>query len=415
MTDDEASTHAAPAAPPPGFGELVDIVLSQIEAITDSTVDDILALVPEYGRGDLVGRADLTRLLHGNVERLLLAFAGRDPQSRALIRMAADTGSQRADQGIPLEALLQAYRLAAQSIWRRLLDLARSREPAVRDQLLDQAIRLWRVTDEASAAVASSYRRRDRELRRRAQLRREALLDALFAGRGGEQQIADDAEQVLGLPSAGRYVVVAVIRRDHETPPVSRRITQLLNAFRVTSVWRERVDRELGVILLGETRLSRVLTLLSDNLDHPVGVSAEVSGIEQLGVAAGLAELTAASHPLRVTGVAMLDDRLPEVLLVNAPHLAARLRRRYLARILELPAEEREVLVETLVTWLGSGRSAAVTASTLHCHRNTVFNRIRRIEELAGASLDDARAAVALQLALFALEILPPEPSAEPS
>jgi DNA-binding PucR family transcriptional regulator len=46
-------------------------------------------------------------------------------------------------------------------------------------------------------------------------------------------------------------------------------------------------------------------------------------------------------------------------------------------------------------------------AGQLYCHRNTVFNRIRRIEQLTGRSLARPLDIVELTLALDAVRLLP--------
>lgn len=74
--------------------------------------------------------------------------------------------------------------------------------------------------------------------------------------------------------------------------------------------------------------------------------------------------------------------------------------------MLDLDAAECTLLRETLRTWLDTGGSASQTAAKL-CHRNTVLNRLRRLEALTGRSVDRADHLVELSLALLALDVLP--------
>ncbi|WP_239103266.1 helix-turn-helix domain-containing protein [Microbispora corallina] len=53
--------------------------------------------------------------------------------------------------------------------------------------------------------------------------------------------------------------------------------------------------------------------------------------------------------------------------------------------------------------------SAVRAAGELYCHRNTVFNPVRRIEQMTGRSLSRPRDLVELSLALDAVR-LHPEP-----
>ncbi|MCC9180195.1 helix-turn-helix domain-containing protein [Mycolicibacterium mageritense] len=109
--------------------------------------------------------------------------------------------------------------------------------------------------------------------------------------------------------------------------------------------------------------------------------------------------------PPNVTQLVSLGDHYPEALLVRSPDLAQRLVARNLGGILARPAREREVLLETLVVWLEEDRSTANAAVRLHCHRNTVLNRLHRITELVGRPLHGRAAYVELSLALSALDL----------
>lgn len=105
--------------------------------------------------------------------------------------------------------------------------------------------------------------------------------------------------------------------------------------------------------------------------------------------------------------MAELDARLPGALLVTAPDLAARLVQRALGGVLDLERDERELLLATLRTWLATGGSAGQTAARLYCHRNTVLNRLRRLEGLTDRSLERVDHLVEWALALLALDVLP--------
>jgi DNA-binding PucR family transcriptional regulator len=45
----------------------------------------------------------------------------------------------------------------------------------------------------------------------------------------------------------------------------------------------------------------------------------------------------------------------------------------------------------------------------VHCHRNTVINRLRRIESITELDLEDTTAHLELELALRATWLLPPD------
>jgi DNA-binding PucR family transcriptional regulator len=74
-----------------------------------------------------------------------------------------------------------------------------------------------------------------------------------------------------------------------------------------------------------------------------------------------------------------------------------------------VPALERQQLLETLDMWLVAGGSVRRTAELVHCHRNTVLNRMHRIQQITGRDLTDAAHQVELDLALRAIRLFPPE------
>src|SRR5262249_7545172 len=57
----------------------------------------------------------------------------------------------------------------------------------------------------------------------------------------------------------------------------------------------------------------------------------------------------------------------------------------------------------TAGAWINSAGSSVQAARTLYCHRNTVVNRLARIQRLAGVNLTDARCWSQVALALSAL------------
>jgi DNA-binding PucR family transcriptional regulator len=77
-----------------------------------------------------------------------------------------------------------------------------------------------------------------------------------------------------------------------------------------------------------------------------------------------------------------------------------------------VPLAERRLLLDTLNAWLSTGGSINQTANAVHCHRNTVINRLRRIESITELDLADTTAHLELSLALRASWLLPPGPLA---
>jgi DNA-binding PucR family transcriptional regulator len=125
------------------------------------------------------------------------------------------------------------------------------------------------------------------------------------------------------------------------------------------------------------------------------GLAGVDTGVRQ----AALAVRTLDGRP----GVAAFDDRLPEALLLTSPEVAGRLVAVWLGPLLALPALELDPLLETLEAWVATGGSTTHTAARVHCHRNTVINRLRRIATLTGQDRFEGVPPLELGLALRAL------------
>ena len=392
-----------PRRPPEQVHGLAVQVLRDLDSMTERLVDAILAADPSYGMGR-TSREDLHRSCHDNLERILQSLTGAPPRHDVFDAPHA-TGHRRAEQGMPLESVLHAYRLGHRIIWDALVAQARD-EDAVRS-LVEAASLVWELVDSFSSEVARAYRETERVLHRRDDLRRDALVDALLEGRGRERAVAADAAAALDLPERGRYVVLVLDGTDTGRP-----VGDALAVRGWRTAWRTRADREIGLVALGRAGTEELARALEQVPSLRAGLSPVVEGLSEVDAAHRLAETALRALPAGERGLAELDDRLPGALLVTAPDLAARLVDRALGGVLALPEDERDVLLETLSTWLGTGGSAGQTASRLYCHRNTVLNRLRRVEVLTGRSLERVDHLVEWSLALLAREVLPGDTTA---
>ncbi|MDF3287681.1 PucR family transcriptional regulator [Streptomyces silvisoli] len=348
--------------------------------------------------------ADIRRSLREHVLGFLRFLADKPVPADDPLTVPMAWGHHRAQEGVALESMLRVHRLATQLLWEKLFDEARARSPEVLQRLLDESGPVWDVLDSYSLALVKGYRSAELTARREDAARRDALFDALIEGRGVEPAVAAEARVTLGLPTRGRFVVVAV---DADAGGSFRTLSAALPARSVQAVWRLRSDREIGVLELGRTALPRLVEWLSAGAGQRVGVSGEVDSLADIATAYHFAETALQTLRYGATGVAAFDDRLLEAFVVTSPNVAQRLTQRAFGHLLDCAPEERDVLLTTMDAWFRSGCSAAKAAQRLHCHRNTVLNRLRRVESLTGHSLDDDRHQLACQMALVAVNTLP--------
>ncbi len=369
--------------------------------MTVRLVDAILAEDPTYGEGR-TSHEDLTRSCHDNLFRILETLTGDASESDDIFDAPHATGHRRAEQGMPLESVLHAYRLGHRIIWDSLV--AEARNEGTVDGLVEAASHIWQLIDSFSSEVARAYRDTETVLHRRDDRRRDALLDALLEGRGRERAVAAEAAAALDLPEHSRYAVLVLAGTDS-----GRAVADALSVRGLRTAWRTRADREVGLVALSrDTDLARGLAGV---LGLRAGLSPAVDGLAEVDVAHRQAETALRAVPPAEIGVFALDDRLPGALLVAAPDLASRLVERALGGVLTLDPDERDLLLQTLATWLDTGGSAGQTATRLYCHRNTVLNRLRRLEGLTGRSVERVDHLVEWSLALLAREVLAVDPA----
>jgi hypothetical protein len=229
------------------------------------------------------------------------------------------------------------------------------------------------------------------------------VLDGLLDGRGGDPAFVRSASELLGVPLDGRLMVVAA-PVDEDGVPTLRDPASALLRRGVRSVWGTRSGAQVGVVALGGLRGADVTDWLQIVARGPVGISAVVDGAAAAGSAYRLAETAARTLPPGSSRVVTIDERLPEALLSNSPEISSRLVGQYLGGLLDLPDDEREVLLDTLEAFLESDGSPTRAADELYCHRNTVMHRLRRIETVTGRKLTDPRSRLHWQLALLGIQ-----------
>ncbi|GAA5052174.1 hypothetical protein HNP84_001553 [Thermocatellispora tengchongensis] len=325
------------------------------------------------------------------------------PAERRDLAFAQQTARRRAEQGLPIESLQRTYRLGAQVTWNGFIDITAKDDPDDLPALLRTATHVWHAIDRQAVAAADAYRQRESELLGRSAERINALLDALLEG-ASEPALVSRAAAALDMPERGRYAVVTMrlpTRQDGdgETPR-----PDAIGRMRV--LWRLRTDCEVAVVCLDEASLDELCAAMGPLLSGHAGVGPVVGGLAELGTARRLAALAMRTCAGDGPEIARLDRRLPSVLVVCQPELSGHLTEGVLGPVLALDPPDREVLLGTLETWLRCEGSAARAAGRLYCHRNTVFNRIRRIEQLTGRSLARPRDVVELTLALDAVRLL---------
>lgn len=385
-------------------------VLERVPTLADELVRTIEEQNPGYRTMAVVPREELWRSCHDNLTRVLQMIAQPGPDegpvgSREHFDAAWATGRQRAEQGMPLDDVLRSFRLGGRLVWEALIDQAHADHLADTDGLLAVATRVWEVVDAISAQVAAAYHFAESDLLRTDAHRMAMLWEGLLTGRAKTIGFAYEVSRILGVPVEGPYAVVVADPGPGSTDPAQLR--QRLATQEIVSVWQARADTLVGVLALRQPTLAAVLEPVREVLATRAGVSLVVRGLAEVDTAYRQAMLARRTVVGNQAEAAALEERLPDALLLSSPELAHQLMRRWLGGLLEIPAHERRLLLGTLQIWVGTGGSVKQTADAVFCHRNTVINRLQRMQAITGHDFADPSCLVELKLALRAAALMP--------
>lgn len=409
------------------------VLIEGLPELTDRLVEALREQEPAYRSAIEADAAEIWQEVHHslrhNVGSLIQPREFRDAAHRTSRRI----GEVRAEQGLPLDAVLHAFRMGGAMVWQDLVDDTARRHPEDIRLLVHVAADVWNFVDEHCGVVADAYRQTERRLAWRRENRQRLMAAALL---DGTAQIAElpDAAAMLELPEHGRYAVLAVStarRAPHGTAQAPMTLPAGTDAL-----WHPGPDAEFAILPLarsegtagpaaplaepgaeaataeggdapadGDAELAALAAGLTAPPGARVGISSVVDGLAAVGDARRLAETALRACPAG-GGVVLLDEQLPAALVVSSPGLGSALAARVLGPLDRLDPADRDVIIETLTAWLDSDGSAQRAGARLYCHRNTVLNRLRRFEQLTGRCLTRPSDAVEVSLALTARRLL---------
>lgn len=374
--------------------DLYERVRRRVPVLARRMVEAFLVEVPFYRRlprEQLDG--EITEICADNL-RVFFATLSEDRLPTAA-ELAEPRGSaaRRAQERVPLDAVLTAYHVGGRIGWGELVAEARPDETAA---LLAAADGVQRYVQAVTSVVATAYLEEQQAIHGEERDARRALVSALLSG-----EPADDLAARLGVRLAPAWTVLALELGEHpdeRTAGVTgavagrrkvRRVQDALDAFAGAQVLGS-LDATGGVVLLPSVDVA-LGSLLSD-LTRAAGAEVRAGAAS----AASRTDLAAAGQQAgevlrlagllgRPSGVYVLRDVLLEYQLTR-PSDALPL----LAAMLD-PIERNPDLLRTLETYLGENLDRRRTAAALHVHPNTLDYRLKRIVELTG--LDPATTA----------------------
>jgi len=381
----------------------------------------LLAPVLEHRLSDLTDR--LTARLRQEIP-LYAAMASQElrDQSEMMLRYVLDElggkpltsengpaayGRIRAEQGVPPEVVLRAFRVAWAELWSGLLAAADGEGGLSREELLRASTDVFWMADDYAERMLVAYRKRAVELFVRQEAERSATLEGVFSGYLHGAEAVWEAAALLDLPYEGLFIVVCAM-----TPVAGREalpgIKQSLSLAELNSSWRLGPDIQSGVVSLRtRTMLSTLLHELSAHGTARVALSAPYTRLADTPHALHLARLVLGTVPDGTADIKQFDESPMGALLAASPDTARELSKSVLGGLIELPEEDTKTLLLTLSTWFESAGSITEAAKRLYLHPNTVRYRLRRIQSETQRSLEDPRDVAEIRTALIAHDMIP--------
>ncbi len=377
-------------APKLGKG-MADLLCQEIEAYRDGTV---------------VAKDQVAQSCVANVTFIFDSLAGNADVD---VSPAEHTGTARALAGVPLPAVMTAYRIGFRFMWEQTIATARAAAIPT-DSILDATARVFIAQDIFTQAMSAAYRQQLTAQVLEREEERSALVEALLSHRITDSQSLWEAADLLRLPTSGPYVVVAA-----ELPAIGKlglpTIENKLSIRDIRSAWRLLPDLQVGIVHLRghatPAALGTLVEVLRQAATARVGISPPFHELAETSDALRFARLAVTGKPLADSLVTVFDDTPLAVAAVSAPEVMAKIRSSVLGSLNALPAEERTLLLNTFRAWLEAGGSANDTAAAIYCHPNTVRHRLHRIEELTARSLSRPKDLAELCLAFEVERRLP--------
>ena len=331
----------------------------------------------------------------------LLSGSGPSAESLDAFR---EYGRRRVYQGLPLDALLRAFRLGSRELWCFYTD-PDEKYADLRDELLFRISPfLMEFFDMLAQIISQTYLDEQYKHARWRESLRYQLHSIVF-------YYPDDTE--------GFAKTTAALRIDGTIPRIALAI-DLHSIDSHSPMFKSELDRIVAALaqrlqlsadaLFDIWYCGKLLVWIPTRLGDPMGVSDLQVGKRIAPIAETVPEIKAigvglmgegpagwamsAEEASRALGLGCARPGEERVRLYSQIVLEESVRgtknaMRYLVSLVEQFANEPELL-ETLKTYFNQLQRRKVTASVLGIHPNTLNYRLERIENILGASLDDA-------------------------
>lgn len=413
-----AGTADASAA---GLGELADRLRASADVLAERMLAAYRAEIPQYAQVvDPLLLADMKSVSLAGLHCWLDWLTLDRPLDGAFLAPVLEPIRRRAVQGVGMDAMMRAYRIAARVVWQEILEL-----PPDQSLVGPLSTRMLEFTDKLTTEAEHAYAVEALRAEREPEAAPSALFEAILSDQDhGQHHHADRL-------AAPHCVVVADVPPGGLAASLEDVAAALVRAARA-AYWTTRHRSVVAACPVdpadaaGRDTLIRALTRLAAEARPGVGfgVGGIAQGAEEIrdsfrealdALRVGSADprnAARAAAPAEGTArgaVYDFEDLAPLVALVADPGRARRFARDFLRPLGQLT--ERAWVLPTLESYLRRQGRLKEVAADLAVHPNTVRYRLNELRPFLDAHAADGDRAAAALLAVHASAYLAEEPA----
>lgn len=396
------------------------LLRQQIKAIAD---DPSAVIERTYAAlGDIDGYEDLPISVKKDIvdsislsERLWFEsiVEGEFPDKESL-KTFQDFGRRRVHQGIPLQSLLRAFRMALREVWRACADLGGNHD-ILRDELFfDISPYLMDYFDHMSQLISAAYLDEQYQQARWQESLRYQLHEIIFS-RSRDDDAFRKITKALGLDHTMPRIAIALasstldgdpIQADFALDQIVQTTAGVLKVSRDTLVdvlhhdrliiWVPSIQQESASA--SDRRVAEYMMMLQERLPSIASIGTGLSGVGAQGWAASADEAIRALDFGNRFAPDQKVHRYSDIVIEECIRGNDSALNYFLSLLNELSSESDAT--RTIEAFFTNRRRRKVTAAALDIHPNTLDHRLERVENILGVKLDDARWIAKLEIAL---------------
>jgi DNA-binding PucR family transcriptional regulator len=365
--------------------------------------------IPRYAHADDPHvLADMTAISLASLTCWIDVLEVDRPVDQEFLRPVLDVIRRRALQGVGLDAMMRAYRIAARVVWQEILEL-----PAAQELVAPLSTRMLEFTDQLTTAAEQAYAAEPLRGKREPDVSRSALFEAVLSGQTRALMYGPS------WPAVPHCIVLveATTPIDAEPPASLDDLTAALVRDARAAYWTTRANRVVAACPAdgadGRDVLIRRLARFT-NAKRPLSVAIGGIGEGTTGVRhsyhEALEALHVGGHLAAETGrIHDSQELAPLAMLVSDPERAKRFAHGCLHPLGRLV--ERSWVLPTLAAYLKCQGRLKEVAAELAVHPSTVKYRLNELRPFLDAHAADGDQAAALLLAVRICEYFADAPA----